>query len=146
MGGACGGAVDAVSLDADGELERSDVVGAFTPRELTGERRSDCGRRCGGGPTIGGSVVVVVVVVVDVVVVVVVDVVVVELVVVAGASVVVVVVGSSVTVSFIGRGSSAAQLVASAANTIAKIVDRVVGLVLIEHLPRLGSRRILRLR
>ena len=91
MGGACGGAVDAVGLD---------------PEEV--------------------------------------EVVVVELVVVAGASVVVVVVGFSMTVSFMGKGSSAAQPVASAANTIARIVDRVVGLVLIEHLPRLGSGRILR--
>ena len=81
-----------------------------------------------------------------VVVVVVVEVVVVEVVVVAGASVVGVVVGFSMTVSFMGRGSSAAQLVASAANTIARIVHRIFGLVLIEHLPRLGSRRILRLR
>ena len=84
------------------------------------------------GAGVGGATVVLVDVV-DVVVVVV-EVVVVEVVVVVGASVVV---GVGRTI-----GSSAAQLVTSAANAIPKIVDRVVGLVGIEHLPGLGGRRI----
>ena len=92
------------------------------------------GAGVGGATVVVVDVVDVVDVVVEVVEVVVLNEVVVEVVVVVGASVVV---GVGRTI-----GSSAAQLVTSAANAITQIVDRFVGLVGIEHLPGLGGRRI----
>lgn len=82
---------------------------------------------------------IVVVVVVVLVVVVVVEVVVVVVVVVVDVAGIVV--GVAITI-----GSSAAQLVAHAANTIAKVVDRMVCFNLIKHLSCLGCGQIFRSR